>query len=133
MAVAGLLASCAQRRPAAVPVQPSAPSQRAPVTSHPTRKETPAPPPVLLPQIGQGHGEDRRLLAEANAKVESAERVVRQIDETKLRRDQQETLSTVRSFLVKAREALSSRDVLRALNLADKAKILADHLLGAVR
>lgn len=40
----------------------------------------------------------------------------------------QQTLSTVHSFLAKAREALSVNDFQRAVNLADKARILADEL-----
>jgi hypothetical protein len=42
-------------------------------------------------------------------------------------------VSTIQSFLSKAREALLVKDFSRAYNLADKALILAEELLGAVR
>ena len=46
-------------------------------------------------------------------------------DGRRLRGDQQESFLTIQSFLAKAREALSARDVQRAFTLADKAYLLA--------
>ena len=50
------------------------------------------------------------------------------IDPARLPREQQENYRTIQSFLVKAREALSTRDVQRAFTLADKAYFLADEM-----
>ncbi|MBI3077108.1 MAG: hypothetical protein HYY85_09030 [Deltaproteobacteria bacterium] len=66
---------------------------------------------------------------QAQARIAGAEQVVKQIGQKKLAKDQQETFSTIRSFLAKAKEALSLKDFPRAFILADKAKILADELL----
>lgn len=89
------------------------------------------PPPLLSPQVG--HEEEDRLKQEAKARIDGAEQIVRQIDQKKLAKEQQETLLTIQSFLFKAKEALSIKDFLRAFNLADKAKILADELVSALR
>lgn len=116
------MAGCAERRPVAVPTPPSAPPQPRPV-----KKEPPPPPRVLSPQVGGA--EEDRLQQQAQARIAGAEQVVKQIGQKKLAKDQQETFSTIRSFLAKAKEALSLKDFPRAFILADKAKILADELL----
>ena len=54
---------------------------------------------------------------------------MKQIDQRRLVGDQQQNLLTVQSFLVKAREALTEKDVQRALTLADKAYLLAEELV----
>ena len=54
---------------------------------------------------------------------------MKQIDQRRLVGDQHQNLLTVQSFLVKAREALSEKDVQRALTLADKAFLLAEELV----
>jgi hypothetical protein len=77
--------------------------------------------------------EEGKLRVEAEARIEGAEYVVKQIDDKKLATDQQEIFSTIRSFLSKAREALSVKDFSRAFNLADKAKALAEELLHTIR
>lgn len=80
-----------------------------------------------------GEKEDNRLKQEAGVKVAGAEQLVRQIDQKKLGKEQQETLLTIQSFLSKAKEALSTEDSLRAFTLADKAFILAQDLLQTLR
>jgi len=84
------------------------------------------PPPVLSPEMGTE--EQRRLTREAHARIASAERLVARLDRDKLGRQQQETFSTIQSFLVKAKEAVTERDYPRALTLADKARVLAEEL-----
>jgi hypothetical protein len=91
------------------------------------KKEPPPPPPVLSPQVGKR--EEDRLRQDATARIERAEQIVQQIDQKKLAREQQDTFSTVQSFLSKAKEAISSSDFERAYNLADKAKLLAEELI----
>ncbi len=58
---------------------------------------------------------------------------MRQIERRRLAEDQHQSFLTIQSFLVKAREALTERDVQRAMTLADKAYLLADELARAVR
>ena len=105
-------------RPVAPPPPPAAvvPPPPAPIV----------PPPVLSPEMGTE--EQRRLTREAHARIASAERLVARLDRDKLGRQQQETFSTIQSFLVKAREAMTERDYPRALTLADKARVLAEEL-----
>ena len=112
--------------PAPLPAPPVVPP-----TPRPVRKEPPPPPPVVGPQVG--HGDEDQLKQEARGKVETAERFVKQIEQKKLPEGQQDTFSTIQSFLFKANEALSIKDFLRAFNLADKAQILAEDLLDALR
>lgn len=87
---------------------------------------TPPPPSLLSPQVGQK--EEDRLKNDAKTRIERAEKIVQQIDLKKLTRDQQEILSSTRSFIAKAKEALANKDYLRAFNLADKAQIVAEEL-----
>ncbi|MGH7314779.1 MAG: hypothetical protein ACREJS_00825, partial [Candidatus Rokuibacteriota bacterium] len=77
--------------------------------------------------------EERRMTAQAERRIEGTEKLVQKIDPSRLAREQQENYRTIKSFLVKAREALSSRDVQRAFTLADKAYLLADEMSKAPR
>ncbi|MFQ5871916.1 MAG: hypothetical protein ACE5IB_07145 [Candidatus Geothermarchaeales archaeon] len=117
---------CAKPKTAVVPPSPAAPP------TPPLRgKEPPSPPPVLAPQVGTEAGSGERW--DAEAKIEGAEEIVKQIDQQTLAEEQQEIFSTIQSFLFKAREALSLGDFLRAFNLAEKAQILAEGLLSTPR
>jgi hypothetical protein len=114
------------------PVKKERPRPQAPPAQAPAKEKLPPPPPPLLsPEAGQG--EEGRLKQEAKARVEGAEQIVRQIDQNRLAKEQQETFSTIQSFLSKAKEALSLEDFLRAANLADKAQVLAQELLHTIR
>lgn len=113
-----LIAGCAEQTAPPAPMPPPKPPPK-------------PPPPVLSPQVGDT--EENRLAEQTRARIDGTERIVRQIDTTKLARDQHETLMTIQSFVAKAKEALSTRDLQRAFNLADKAKVLADELSRAVR
>jgi hypothetical protein len=81
---------------------------------------------VLAPQASAE--EEQRIKTQAERRIEGTERIVQKIDPARLARDQRENYSTIQSFLSKAREALSARDVQRAFTLADKAYLLADEL-----
>ena len=127
--------------PLTIPVAPApAPSKTSPVRKEappapsppvPLSPAPPAPPPVLAPQVGP---EDQdRLQREAANTIKAIEQIVAQLDQKKLSATQQETSSTLQSFLVKAREALSAQDYLRATNLTEKAKILAEELVRDLR
>jgi hypothetical protein len=86
---------------------------------------------VLAPQASAE--EEQRIKSQAERRIEGTERLVQRIDPSRLAREQQENYLTIQSFLAKAREALSTRDVQRAFTLADKAYLLADELSKAPR
>lgn len=110
--------------PPSVP-PPTPPAQVPPPAppSSPARKD---PPPVLSPQVTSA--EELRLTQQARTRIEGAERLVGQIDLRRLARDEQDTVATIKDFLAKSKEAMATRDVQRAFNLADKAYILAEDL-----
>jgi hypothetical protein len=123
--------------PAPGPAKPASPPAReqppAPVTPVPAPPRTAAipreptvPAPVLAPQASAE--EEQRIKSQAERRIEGTERLVQKIDPSRLVREQRENYLTIQSFLAKAREALSARDVQRAFTLADKAYLLADEL-----
>ena len=130
--------------PAPTLVKPPPPAVPAPVTSSPVTPSSPAapsppgpavppaPPPRILGQQVSSEDE-KRIQSDAQRRIDRTERLVKQIDQRRLIGDQHQNLLTVQSFLVKAREALSEKDVQRALTLADKAFLLAEELVKVVR
>jgi len=86
---------------------------------------------LLSPQVSPEL--EGRLMDEATAKIQGAERTLQSIDTGKLANDQQETYQTIHSFLSQAREALARKDFPQALNLAQKAQILSSELSKALR
>lgn len=110
---------------------PPTPAPPAPTPPPPRSAAIPREPPVLAPQASAE--EEQRLKAQAERRIEGTERLVQRIDPARLPREQQENYRTIQSFLVKAREALSTRDVQRAFTLADKAYLLADEMSKAPR
>jgi hypothetical protein len=113
------------------PAPPPAPPAPAPAAPPPRSAAIPREPPVLAPQASAE--EEQRLKAQAERRIEGTEKLVQRIDPARLPREQQENYRTIQSFLVKAREALSTRDVQRAFTLADKAYLLADEMSKAPR
>ena len=117
-----------------VPTSPATPSSP-PVLSPPAAAAPavpPAPPPRILGQQVSSEDE-KRIQGDAQRRIDRTERLVKQIDERRLVGEQHQNLLTVQSFLVKAREALTEKDVQRALTLADKAYLLAEELVKVVR
>lgn len=120
-----IMVGCAKSKPEVAPSPP------VPPRPSPVKEEPPSPPPKLSPQVGRD--EENQLKQDAEAKIKGAERIFEQLDKKALAADQQEILSTIRSFLSKAKQALSTKDFVRALNLADKAHFLAEDLSGTVK
>ena len=128
-------------------VKPTPPPMTPPVTSSPVTPSSPAAPsppaapgpaapPAPAPRVlGQqvSSEDEKRIQGDAQRRIDRTERLVKQIDQRRLIGDQHQNLLTVQSFLVKAREALSEKDVQRALTLADKAFLLAEELVKVVR
>ena len=114
----------------------SSPPRAAPPALGPPRPGTPAPapppvpaappPPVLSPVLSAG--DEQKLRAQAQQRIDGTEQRLRQVDPAKLASGEKDSLQTVQSFLDKAREALQTQDVQRAFTLADKAYLLADEL-----
>ncbi len=128
MTVLGLLffaAGCAQVKALVSPPKTPAPLPR---PAQPERRE---PPPLLAPQVSTD--QEERLVDETNATIQQTERTLQSIDERKLPPDQQETYQTIHSFLAQARAAISRKDFPRAINLAQKARILSDELSQTAR
>ena len=78
--------------------------------------------------LSPGVEDEQRMRREAQKRIDGTERLVRQIEQKKLAGQQQQNFETIQSFLAKAKEALSARDLQRAFTLADKAYLLADEL-----
>ena len=124
--------------PAPTLVKPPPTALPPPVTSSPGAPSPPGPavPPAAPPRVlGQqvSSEDEKRIQGDAQRRIDRTERLVKQIDQRRLIGDQHQNLLTVQSFLVKAREALSEKDVQRALTLADKAYLLAEELVKVVR
>ena len=79
---------------------------------------------MLSPQVSSA--EELRLTQQARTRIEG--RLMSQLDPRRLDREQQDTLATIKDFLTKSKEAMVTRDVQRAYNLADKAFILVEDL-----
>ena len=123
-----LAAGCAQLKGIFTP--PASPPT--PTPSRPAQPERREPPtPLLSPQVSPE--QEGRLMGEASAKIEGAERTLQSIDAGKLANEQQETYQTIHSFLSQAKEALSRKDFPQAINLAQKAQILSNELSRALR
>ncbi len=118
-------------RPAPRPAPPSTPIFTAPAPSLPA-PSIPAPPaPVLSAHVGGE--EERRLTLAAQTRIDDTEKIVGRLDHRRFGKPHQETYSTIQSFIVKAKEAMTAKDFQRAYVLADKAQILAEQLAQALR
>jgi hypothetical protein len=111
-----MAAGCAERTAVVAPPAPKPP---------PPKKES--PPRVLSPQVDRT--EEDQLRQDATTKIQKVEQMVRQVNPERFSREHAETFSTVRSFLAGAKQAVAARDFLRASNLAEKARVLADELI----
>lgn len=123
--LAVIMAGCAKSRAVVGPPSP------APPKPHAVKEKPASTAPKLSPQVGRE--KEDQMKHEAESKIEGAERLFGQIDQETLGQDQQEIFSTIRTFLSKAKEALSIKDFLRAFNLADKAQVLAEELAHTMR
>ena len=117
-----------RREPAPAPAPPAPPVPPAPTPAPPA---TTAPPPVLSPQVGREEAD--RLRQEASSRLERTERLLDRLTDKRLSPQQQDTLETIQTFLLNAREALTGQDYLKAVNLAEKANVLAQELTQNVR
>ncbi len=118
--------------PAPVKKEPEAPPppKKEPETL-PAKKEPEAPPPILAPQVGKE--DEEQLKRTAGARIQRTEQLIGQLEGKNLSGEQQEHLMTVRSLLANAREALAARDLAKASNLAEKARLLAEDLSQSVK
>jgi hypothetical protein len=129
--------ACAPMYEIALPA-PTAPPPRTTSLPPPAPPTPVVPPPASVPpprpQVLSPQLEDeQRIQRQAQSRIDEAERLVRQIDQKKLAGEQQQNFLTIQSFVTKAKEALSQRDVQRAFTLADKARLLAEELSRKTR
>ncbi len=129
--LAVILTGCADLKAIFSPAPPPSTSPPLPPPAPPVRKAPAPPPPVLSPEVGRE--DEDRLKREASGRIQKAEEMIRQVDQKKLAKEQQETFATIQSFLGKAKEALSAQDFPKASNLADKAAVLAEDLVRTLR
>ena len=122
-----------KKEPAPAPVkkepEPAPPKKEPEAPS--VKKEPEVVPPVLAPQVGKQ--DEEQLRREAGTRMQRAEVLIGRIDEKKLTKDQQEQFLTIQSLLKNAKEAIEAKDLARASNLAEKARILAEELAQAAR
>ena len=122
------LAPAVPARPPSPPVTRPAPAP-SPAPSPPVAAPSPPPTPSRPPAVlSTAVDDDQRVRREAQTRIDGAERLVQGLDRTKLGEQQEQSVQTIESFLSKAKEALSTRDLQRAYTLADKAYLLADEL-----
>ena len=117
--------------PAPPKKEPEAPGVKKEPEAPSGKKEPEIAPPVLAPQVGKQ--DEEQLRREVGTRIQRAELLIGRIDEKKLTKDQQEQFLTIQSLLKSAKEAVESRDLTRASNLAEKARILAEELAQATR
>jgi hypothetical protein len=127
-----MFAGCAERKPQTIPPTPPTPPPAAKVPAHRTpprpapKVPEPAEPLLLSPTIADEHKD--KMESEVTTKIRRTEQLVAKVDLKQLTEQQSETLSTIQSFLSKAKDALHQKDMPRALNLAEKAQTLAQEL-----
>lgn len=122
-AASSLGASAATTPP--VPVPPSTPASTRGSPS------TAAPPPAVPSPSLTAHlppTEMRRLHEDAQRRIEEAERLLRQLEGRTLAAKDVETLRLAQSLVEQARKALGGEEYERAVNLAVKARTLAEDL-----
>jgi hypothetical protein len=111
--------------------EPEAPAVKKEPDAPSAKQEPEVVPPVLAPQVGKQ--DEEQLRREASTRMQRAEALIGRIEEKKLTKDQQEQFLTIQSLLKNAKEAIDAKDLARASNLAEKARILAEELAQATR
>jgi hypothetical protein len=121
-------------RSAALPPPSVRPPSVRPPSVPPPAVAPPSTPAPSRPLVVSPHVEDEQSVQrQAQNRIDETERLVRQIDQSKLVGEQRQNFQTIQSFVTKAKEALSVRDVQRAFTLADKARLLAEELSRNIR
>jgi hypothetical protein len=84
--------------------------------------------PILVPENpDQDNGQ---VIVTYKSKIEETQHLLRTVNETKLSKEQRDTLNSIHSFLEKAQEAFSQDDMPMAVNLAEKAHTLTKEIVG---
>ncbi len=117
--------------PAPPKKEPEAPGAKKEPEAPSVKKEPEVAPPVLAPKVGKQ--DEEQLRRDVGTRIQRAELLIGRIDEKKLTKDQQEHFLTIQSLLKSAKEAVESKDLARAANLAEKARILAEELAQATK
>ena len=116
------------------PTPPPAPAKRpAPPRPRPAPAETaePAPPKPAPPQISPQLSAKDLETAKTNttSNITTAEKNLHQADGKQLNAAQKDLTEKINGFLSQAHEAIRADDWVRALNLAEKARVLSAELV----
>ncbi len=113
------------------PPKPAAPRRAAGESSAESESEQPAHPPApqISPQLSPiDQATYQRKTGEDSA---AAEKNLQQTSGKQLNAAQQDLVGKIRSFLSQSRDASKNGDWARAQNLAQKARLLSDELIGS--
>jgi hypothetical protein len=121
----------------ALPEPPPAPAKRpTPPRPRPAPAETaePAPPKPAPPQISPQLSAKDLETAKANttANITTSEKNLHQADGKALNAAQKDLTEKISGFLSQAHEAIRADDWVRALNLAEKARVLSAELVKSL-
>jgi hypothetical protein len=108
--------------------KPPAPKPRASSTPPPEPAPRPAPP-QLRPSITPAQAADFKR--KTNEAVAETEKNLQGTNGRELNQEQRDLVEKIRGFLAQAREAGEAEDWGRALNLAEKARLLSRELVAA--
>jgi type IV secretory pathway VirB10-like protein len=109
---------------------PSRPAPRV----QPPAAEAPPPPPAPAPQLVPvlTAAQRQELENSVNERISRAQNILASIAGKRLSSEQENTVGQIRTFLKQAEEARGS-DLLRANNLAERARVLAEELARRLR
>ena len=113
------------------PAKPAPPRRTTGEPSAESEAEQPSHPPApqIAPQLSPG---DQATYQKKTADdIGVAERNLQQISGKQLNATQQDLVGKIRSFLAQSRDASKDGDWTRAQNLAQKARLLSDELIGS--
>lgn len=113
------------------PPKPAPPRRPASEASSEAEAEQPAHPPApqISPQLSPS--DQATYQRKTGEDIAAAERNLQQTSGKQLNAAQQDLVGKIRSFLSQSRDASKDGDWSRAQNLAQKARLLSDELIGS--
>lgn len=111
-----------RRTPAAAQVKPETPPEATADVAHPVETPRPRIEPLLPAD------ERRQLIEETDKRLRQAEEMVDRLSARALNNDQRSAVERIRSFTKQSRQALNRSETQQAVELADRALLLAQEL-----
>jgi type IV secretory pathway VirB10-like protein len=110
------------------PAVPPAPPRPRPAPAETAEPAPPKPaPPQISPQLSARDLQSAKINTTSN--ITTAEKNLHMADGKQLTAAQKDLTEKIRGFLAQAHEAILTDDWVRALNLAEKARVLSDELV----